>query len=86
MSDCNTLALNMIQPLAAVRRGPGRHGDPLLDRRLDMAHSAAVLLDKNNLIKYDRRSGNFQVRAASTATSASHSATHIVSVGQVVLS
>ena len=33
----------------------------LLDRRLDLAHSAAVLLDKNNLIKYDRRSGNFQV-------------------------
>ncbi|CAK0763687.1 DExH-box ATP-dependent RNA helicase DExH12 [Coccomyxa viridis] len=32
----------------------------LLDRRLDLAHSAAVLLDKNNLIKYDRRSGNFQ--------------------------
>lgn len=36
--------------------------DPrLLERRLDLAHSAAVLLDKNNLIKYDRRSGNFQV-------------------------
>ena len=35
--------------------------DPrLLERRLDLAHSAAVLLDKNNLIKYDRRSGNFQ--------------------------
>lgn len=26
-----------------------------------MAHTAAALLDKNNLIKYDRRSGNFQV-------------------------
>ena len=39
-------------------------GDPrLLERRLDMAHSAAQLLDKHNLIKYDRRSGNFQVRA-----------------------
>ena len=37
----------------------------LLDRRLDLAHSAAVLLDKNNLIKYDRRSGNFQVRTRS---------------------
>ncbi len=33
----------------------------LLERRLDLAHSAAVVLDKNNLIKYDRRSGNFQV-------------------------
>lgn len=38
----------------------------LLERRLDLAHSAAVLLDKNNLIKYDRRSGNFQVRRNST--------------------
>ncbi len=36
--------------------------DPrLLERRLDLAHSAAVVLDKNNLVKYDRRSGNFQV-------------------------
>lgn len=36
--------------------------DPrLLERRLDLAHSAAVILDKNNLVKYDRRSGNFQV-------------------------
>lgn len=35
----------------------------LLDRRLDLAHSAAVLLDKHNLIKYDRRSGNFQVNS-----------------------
>ncbi|CAL8467727.1 g7265 [Coccomyxa elongata] len=35
--------------------------DPrLLERRLDLAHSAAVILDKNNLVKYDRRSGNFQ--------------------------
>ena len=31
------------------------------ERRLDMAHTAATLLDKNNLIKYDRRSGNLQV-------------------------
>jgi hypothetical protein len=38
----------------------------LLERRLDLAHSAAVLLDKNNLIKYDRRSGNFQVSHNST--------------------
>lgn len=35
--------------------------DPLLhERRMDLAHSAAVLLDKNNLIRYDRRTGNFQ--------------------------
>jgi pre-mRNA-splicing helicase BRR2 len=30
------------------------------ERRTDLAHSAAVILDKNNLIKYDRRSGNLQ--------------------------
>ncbi|KAK9818381.1 hypothetical protein WJX72_011703 [[Myrmecia] bisecta] len=36
--------------------------DPMLqERRMDLAHTAAVLLDKNNLIKYDRRTGNFQV-------------------------
>ena len=30
------------------------------ERRLDLAHTAAVLLDKHNLIKYDRRTGNMQ--------------------------
>ncbi|KAF8063039.1 BRR2A [Scenedesmus sp. PABB004] len=35
--------------------------DPLLrDHRLDLAHSAALLLDKHNLIRYDRRTGAFQ--------------------------
>lgn len=33
----------------------------LHNRRLDLAHSAAMLLDKNNLVKYDRRTGNLQV-------------------------
>ena len=32
--------------------------------RLDLAHTAASLLDKNNLVKYDRRTGNFQVGVA----------------------
>lgn len=32
----------------------------LQERRLDLAHSAAMLLDKHNLVKYDRRSGNLQ--------------------------
>jgi hypothetical protein len=27
---------------------------------MDLAHSAAVILDRNNLVKYDRRSGNLQ--------------------------
>ncbi|XP_032222645.2 U5 small nuclear ribonucleoprotein 200 kDa helicase-like isoform X1 [Nematostella vectensis] len=36
--------------------------DPLLEqRRADLIHSAASLLDKNNLLKYDKKSGNFQV-------------------------
>lgn len=35
--------------------------DPLLqDRRLDLAHTAAALLDRHNLVKYDRRSGSLQ--------------------------
>ncbi|XP_068647248.1 DExH-box ATP-dependent RNA helicase DExH12-like [Aristolochia californica] len=33
----------------------------LEERRADLIHSAANILDKNNLIKYDRRSGYFQV-------------------------
>jgi len=32
----------------------------LLQRRTDMVHSAALLLDKHNLLKYDRRSGVMQ--------------------------
>ncbi|KAK2558441.1 U5 small nuclear ribonucleoprotein 200 kDa helicase [Acropora cervicornis] len=36
--------------------------DSLLEqRRADLIHSAATLLDKNNLVKYDKKSGNFQV-------------------------
>jgi pre-mRNA-splicing helicase BRR2 len=35
--------------------------DPsMLQRRVDMVHSAALMLDKHNLIKYDRRSGVLQ--------------------------
>lgn len=33
----------------------------LREQRMDLAHTAALLLDKNNLIKYDRRTGTFQV-------------------------
>ncbi|KAJ0019478.1 hypothetical protein NQD34_007047 [Periophthalmus magnuspinnatus] len=36
--------------------------DPLLERRrMDLIHTAANVLDKNNLIKYDKRTGSFQV-------------------------
>jgi len=33
----------------------------LLQRRLDLIHSAAITLDKSHLIRYDRKTGNFQV-------------------------
>ena len=36
--------------------------DPLLhQRRKDLIHTAASTLDKHNLIKYDKKTGNFQV-------------------------
>jgi len=36
--------------------------DPHLEqRRADLIHTAASLLDKNSLVKYDRKSGAFQV-------------------------
>lgn len=36
--------------------------DPYLEqKRVDLVHSAATVLDKCNLIKYDRKSGRFQV-------------------------
>ncbi|CAG9460374.1 unnamed protein product [Pedinophyceae sp. YPF-701] len=36
--------------------------DPMLrDWRMDLAHSAAVQLDRHQLMRYDRRTGNFQV-------------------------
>ncbi|XP_075249167.1 U5 small nuclear ribonucleoprotein 200 kDa helicase-like [Convolutriloba macropyga] len=49
-------------------RNPSLYGviaddkDQILEqRRIDLVHSACVLLDKHNLIKYDRRSGNIFV-------------------------
>ncbi|KAM9313363.1 U5 small nuclear ribonucleoprotein 200 kDa helicase [Gastrophryne carolinensis] len=36
--------------------------DPLLEqRRQDLIHTASLMLDKNNLMKYDKKTGNFQV-------------------------
>lgn len=43
-------------PVDEVERDPS-----LQQRRTDLVHSAASILDKHNLIKYDRKSGNFQV-------------------------
>jgi pre-mRNA-splicing helicase BRR2 len=34
--------------------------DTLVQKRADIAHSAAVLLEKCHLVKYDRSSGRFQ--------------------------
>ena len=40
----------------------GDSDDPYLERyRADLVHSAAVVLDRHNLIKYDRKTGGFQV-------------------------
>jgi len=40
--------------------------DPLLEqRRADLIHTAASHLDKSNLIKYDKKSGAFQVHSRS---------------------
>lgn len=45
-----------------------RSSDPLLERRrLDLVHTAANVLDKNSLIKYDKRTGSFQVSYRTTA-------------------
>lgn len=42
--------------------GDTQKDDPVLEqRRKDLIHSAASLLDKHNLMKYDRKTGNFQV-------------------------
>ncbi|XP_034728223.1 U5 small nuclear ribonucleoprotein 200 kDa helicase-like [Etheostoma cragini] len=42
-----------------------RASDPLLERRrTDLVHTAANVLDKNNLVKYDKRTGSFQVFTA----------------------
>lgn len=42
-----------------------RSSDPLLERRrMDLVHTAASVLDKNSLIKYDKRTGSFQVHSS----------------------
>jgi pre-mRNA-splicing helicase BRR2 len=51
-------------------RNPALYGvedlerDPLLmKRRMDLTHTAATVLDKHNLIRYNRKTGGFQVTA-----------------------
>ncbi|KAJ3286172.1 DEIH-box ATPase [Borealophlyctis nickersoniae] len=42
---------------------PDEHDDDpyLVQKRVDLIHSAAIVLDKCNLIKYDKKTGKFQV-------------------------
>lgn len=41
-----------------------RNTDPLLElRRMDLVHTAATVLEKSNLTKYDKRTGSFQVNS-----------------------
>ncbi len=42
-----------------------RGDDKYLERwRSDLIHTSAMLLDKHNLIRYDKKTGNFQVSLA----------------------
>lgn len=53
---------------------------PLKQRRYDLIHSAATVLAKNNLINYDRKSGNFQVTDLGRIASHYYIAHHSMSV------
>lgn len=58
------LYVRMLRSPAMYGAGDARADDKaLLQRRVDLAHSAALLLDKHNLIRYDRRGGVFQTTA-----------------------
>eukprot|EP01127_Copromyxa_protea_P004841 TRINITY_DN1465_c0_g2_i1.p1 TRINITY_DN1465_c0_g2~~TRINITY_DN1465_c0_g2_i1.p1 ORF type:complete len:2175 (-),score=565.90 TRINITY_DN1465_c0_g2_i1:144-6668(-) len=52
----------------------------LKQRRYDLIHSAATVLAKNNLINYDRKSGNFQVTDLGRIASHYYIAHHSMSV------
>lgn len=58
-----------------------RSSDPLLERRrMDLVHTASNVLDKNNLIKYDKRTGSFQVCTGVTSPIVSQSKRHKVTM------
>ena len=47
--------------------------DPLLEqRRADLIHTAASSLSKNNLMKYDKKSGAFQVSVPQLVAALNH--------------
>lgn len=55
--------------------------DNLLEqRRADLIHSGASVLDKNNLIRYDRKTGNFQVTELGRIASHYYCTQHTISV------
>ena len=70
-------------------RNPGLYGvlpeeverdSLLMQRRLDLVHSAASVLDKHNLMRYDRKAGGFQVTALGRVAShyyVSHESIHV---------
>ncbi|KAJ3296866.1 DEIH-box ATPase [Rhizoclosmatium sp. JEL0117] len=48
-------------PLYGVTAEEAEEDKNLEQKRIDLIHSAATVLDKSNLIKYDRKTGKFQV-------------------------
>lgn len=48
--------------LYGISHGDFENDKLLEQRRMDLIHSASALLDKNQLIKYDKKSGLLQVR------------------------
>ncbi|XP_046850049.1 U5 small nuclear ribonucleoprotein 200 kDa helicase-like [Xenia sp. Carnegie-2017] len=55
--------------------------DNLLEqRRADLIHSAASVLDKNNLVRYDRKTGNFQITELGRIASHYYCTQHTISV------
>eukprot|EP00003_Mantamonas_plastica_P009401 TRINITY_DN1876_c0_g1_i1.p1 TRINITY_DN1876_c0_g1~~TRINITY_DN1876_c0_g1_i1.p1 ORF type:complete len:2192 (+),score=792.85 TRINITY_DN1876_c0_g1_i1:639-7214(+) len=64
---CNWLGYTYL--FVRMLQSPAKYGIPIEEaeadqfleqRRMDLIHSAATILDKNNLIKYDRKSGYLQ--------------------------
>lgn len=66
--------------LYGVTEEEQQRDETLFQRRMDLAHTAAMILDKHNLIKYDRKSGVFQVTALGRVAShyyVSHESVHV---------
>ncbi|KAK4997051.1 Pre-mRNA-splicing helicase BRR2 [Elasticomyces elasticus] len=55
------LYIRMLKSPTLYHVGPEYDDDQLLEqKRVDLIHSAAVILEKSNLVKYDKRSGRLQ--------------------------